>query len=303
MTHKLPLVSVIIPTFQRSDYLVRAVQSVLNQTYSHIEIIIVNDNHGEDRYQKDILKKLSVEFVDSSFIYISHGTNKGLPVARNTGIQAARGEFIAFLDDDDEWLPEKIERQIQLFSSLSDNYGVIGCGWTLIHTVNQYTRRVFPNYRGDLSKVLALNHFSPPSMVLIRRKYLEVVKGFDENFKWRQDIELYYRLSHHCLFDFVDEVLATYYYHEGSMSRNFKEKLSAVDQFIQKHQPTLVHNHLPWSEIHERKGDLAAASGKLSIALESFLVAFVYRPGRVQILGKLILSFLGSSNYIKTRKL
>ncbi len=296
-------VSVIIPTFRRAYFLSKAIQSVINQTYKNIEIIIVDDNDGDDIFRAATKKMVIEEFVGHSLVYIEHSHNKGLPAARNSGIKVAKGEYIAFLDDDDEWLPQKLEKQMALFRSLPDDYGVVSCGWNLIHSVNHYIREVYPNLRGELSTRLALNHFSPPSMILVKKKFLKLVDGFDEDFKWRQDVELYYRLSSLCLFDFVDECLVNYYYHADSMSRNFPQKLNAVDKFIHKHGKTLIRNKLPWSEIHERKGELAAASGKLLTAIESFIKAYSHRPGRVQILGKLLLSFLGSSNYVKIRRL
>jgi glycosyltransferase involved in cell wall biosynthesis len=282
---------------------VRALRSVLDQTYKDIEVIIVDDNDGTDEYRIATQRQLQSNFGSKSVIYLTHSYNKGLPAARNTGIKAAKGEYIAFLDDDDEWLPQKLEKQLALFTSLPDDYGVVSCGWNLIHSVNQYTKQVYPNFRGDLSAKLALNHFSPPSMILVKKHFLEMVSGFDEEFKWREDIELYYRLSRLCLFDFVDECMVNYYYHSESMSRNFSQKLIAVDQFIRKHEDTLIKNRVPWSEIHERKGDLAAASGKLSVAIQSLIKAYSCRPRRIQILGKLLLSLFGSSHYVKTRRL
>jgi glycosyltransferase involved in cell wall biosynthesis len=295
------LVSVIIPTFRRSDFLVRSIKSAINQSYKNIEIIVVDDNQGNDFYRVEVKSKIKNNFGTDTLTYIEHGSNKGLPAARNTGIRAAKGQFIAFLDDDDEWLPQKIEKQMELFESLSESYGVVSCGWNLIHSVNHYEKQVYPNARGDLSKILGVNHFSPPSMILVKRSFLEAVQGFDENFRWRQDVELYFRLSQHCLFDFVDECLVNYYFHEGSMSRNVEQKLNAINQFIDKHKVKLLENKVPWSEIHERKGDLAASSGKLIVSTRAFVVAFSNRPTRVQILGKLVASFFGAQRYRKIR--
>ena len=293
--------SVIIPTFRRSDFLIRAIRSVIDQSYTNVEIIVVDDNQGDDVFRAEAKERVKRNFSDRPIIYIEHKTNRGLPAARNSGIKAANGEFIAFLDDDDEWLPKKLEKQIALFRSLPQNYGVVSCGWNLIHSVNKYRRQVRPGFRGDLSKILGVNHFSPPSMVVVKRSFLDNVQGFDEDFKWRQDVELYFRLSQYCLFDFVDEYLVNYYYHEGSMSRNLNQKLKAVDQFIKKHGVKLSQNDVPWSEIHERKGELAAATGKLLTSTKSFLIAIKNRPTRIQIIGKLVASLLGARIYRKIR--
>src|SRR5699024_6125508 len=103
-----------------------------DQSYKNIEIIVVDDNQGNDVFRSEVKLQISRNFGNEALTYIEHSTNKGLPAARNTGIREATGEFIAFLDDDDEWLPEKVEKQMKLFKSLPENYGVVSCGWNLI---------------------------------------------------------------------------------------------------------------------------------------------------------------------------
>lgn len=298
-----PLVSVIIPTYKRSESLPRAIRSVINQTYEPIEIIIVDDNDGNNEFRISTKSIVEKEFKTQNIIYLEHEKNKGLPAARNTGIRISKGKYIAFLDDDDEWLPQKIEKQVALFRKLPDDVGVVGCGWNLIDSVYHYREEKRPNHKGDLRKILALNHFSPPSMVIIKKIYLEKVNGFDESYKSKEDIELYYRLSFYCKFDYVPEYLANYYYHPQSMSRNFKQKLEATEQFVKQHKNTLRENYLPWSQIHERKGELAASCGELGKAVKAFITAYRFNPGRIQILAKLLLSFLGAKRYVKIRKL
>ena len=101
-----PKVSVIIPTYNRADLLPRAVNSVLSQTFSDYEIIIVDD-HSPDNTQ-DVI----AAFTDPRIRSIRHRTNRRQSAAINTGIANAMGEYIAFLDDDDEWLPNKLEGQV-----------------------------------------------------------------------------------------------------------------------------------------------------------------------------------------------
>lgn len=102
-----PLVTAIIPTYRRPGLVTRAIRSVLSQTVPDIEVIVVDDASPENTEK-------SVSAVgDSRVRYIRHSSNRGLPASRNTGIGAARGQFIAFLDDDDEWLPDKTEKQLR----------------------------------------------------------------------------------------------------------------------------------------------------------------------------------------------
>jgi glycosyltransferase involved in cell wall biosynthesis len=298
-----PLVSVIIPTYKRSEFLPRAIQSVLDQTYRNIEIIIVDDNDGDNYYRENTRFVLEQRFEKVAFKYLKHEKNKGQAAARNRGIKESFGEFIAFLDDDDEWLPTKLEKQVKLIQSLPEDYGIVSCGWNLIHSVNNYNREVYPKARGDLRKILGVNHFSPPSMVVVKKKYLDQVEGFDECLVPSEDTELYYRLSFLCKFNFVPEILVNYNYHENSISRNFPLKLKAVKLFLKKHQSSLKKNWRPYSEVLERQGDLAASSGDTVLAIRSFILAFLFRPLRFQILIKTILSFLSKENYVKYRRL
>ena len=104
------MVSCIIPTYRRSDSLIKAINSVLAQTYKNIEVIVVDDNDPDDKYSIMVQDKLAT-IKDERLRYIKQERHKNGAAARNTGIKASRGEYIAFLDDD-EWLPEKLEMQI-----------------------------------------------------------------------------------------------------------------------------------------------------------------------------------------------
>ena len=114
----MPKVSVIIPTYNRAHLIGRSIQSVLNQTYQDFEIIIVDDGSTDDT--EDVIRN----FNDSRIIYIRHKENKGPSAARNTGIKASKGEFIAFQDSDDEWFPEKLDKQIEAFE-MNPGFGII----------------------------------------------------------------------------------------------------------------------------------------------------------------------------------
>ena len=108
-------VSIIIPTYKRSDLLERAIKSVINQTYKNIEIIVVDDNVNNS---KEHLQNLKIIEKYPQIIYIKNKKNLGGGLTRNVGIKASTGEYIAFLDDDDEFYPTKIEKQYQLYKSL-----------------------------------------------------------------------------------------------------------------------------------------------------------------------------------------
>ena len=104
-------VSVIIPTYKRCDFIDRAINSILNQSYPNIEIVIVDDNGDGTLDRNKMIEIMNKYESDNRIKYIKNPVNKGGALARNIGIQAATGEFITFLDDDDEYLPTKIEVQ------------------------------------------------------------------------------------------------------------------------------------------------------------------------------------------------
>jgi len=116
-------VSIVIPTYNRAGLLSRTIQSVLNQTYQDFEIIIVDD--GSTDKTEEVVKS----FNSKKIFYNRHEENKGANAARNTGIKASRGEYIAFQDSGDEWLPQKLERQMKVFENASPEVGVVYTGY------------------------------------------------------------------------------------------------------------------------------------------------------------------------------
>ena len=118
-------VSVIIPTYKGSDNIERAVKSVLNQTYQPTEVIVVDDNGIGTEAQTETEKIIEQFKGLDNFKYIPHDMNKNGAAARNTGISASSGEYLCFLDDDDEYLPHKVESQVSEFEKLDETYGMM----------------------------------------------------------------------------------------------------------------------------------------------------------------------------------
>ena len=190
-----PLVSVIIPTYKRPDTLDRAINSVLNQTYKNIEIFVVDDNNPETEGRIRTIEKMK-EFEDEPRIhYIKQPHNMNGSVARNTGARMSKGEFIAFLDDDDEYLPEKIESQLKRFSELPEDYAVCYNRYYAVKPggkrhLNSETREG-DQYMAALTRELS---FQAGSNMLIKRGAFEEINGFDESFIRSQDKEIVTRL-------------------------------------------------------------------------------------------------------------
>ncbi len=180
-----PKVSVIIPTYKRPKKLVRAVKSVRNQTYDNIEIIVVNDDPESDI--SDVLPE------DENIKLINHEVNKGGAGARNTGIDNAEGKYIAFLDDDDYFLPEKIEKELELIESLDDDWiGVYS--WKYRFKEGGEIRG--PNKEGNLyySVFTIETELEMGGVLFLKADVLKNIGGWDETFRRHQDWDLLIRL-------------------------------------------------------------------------------------------------------------
>lgn len=182
-------VSVVIPTYNRPKYLDGAIRTVLGQTLSNLEILVVDDGSDQD-YATEICSQYE------EVKLVQHDTNKGLSAARNTGIDHASGEFIAFLDDDDRWHKTKLERQLDALESNPDA-GIASCLVSAITPENDLLRAEQSRPDGDLTQqLLEENVIGTPSRVLMRANCLDEINGFDEDLPTKQDWDLYLRVSY-----------------------------------------------------------------------------------------------------------
>ena len=190
-----PLVTALITTHNRKELLVKAVESVLNQTYKNIEIVIVDDA-SEDETLKYLKEYIDLQKI--SYIYIPKEESKGGNYARNRGIMASHGEFVAFLDDDDEWFPTKIEKQVVL--SQATGAGLIYCGRICEKNFDSSTRseEKIKNGKkymsGDISNEAIARVVVVTSTMMIRRDILIEIGMFDERLKAWQEYELEIRV-------------------------------------------------------------------------------------------------------------
>ncbi len=189
------LVSIIIPTYKGSDKICNAVDSVLKQTYENIEIIVVDDNGKGTDEQKLTELKMNKYSGNKKVKYLTHAVNINGSAARNTGIRASKGEFLGFLDDDDVFLPEKTEREVELFNFLDMSYGLV-YGSFIEHLDKNHSRTLLADNTEDfLFRYLCNEIIACSSTVMIRRNVLEKVVEWDESFKRHQDLEFFARIA------------------------------------------------------------------------------------------------------------
>lgn len=207
-----PKVSVIIPTYNRAHLLRRAVLSVQAQTLPDWEVIVVDDCSTED------IAGALAEFDDRRIRLIRHPVNRGAPAARNTGIASASAPWIAFLDSDDEWLPEKLARQWRLVRGGADAPLLIYSGFEKVGWPRQPSP---PTRRGHVFiDLLEENFVGTCSTPLVRNQALQSVGGFDTEMRSCQDWDLWLRLARQGPFDFVAETLVRYHHQPDSITMN-----------------------------------------------------------------------------------
>lgn len=225
------MVSVVITTYKRPAEIVkRAAKSVLSQTYKDIELIIVDDS-PETYEQRSEVCEMALS-LGERVKYIPHEKNMGACAARNTGIENAGGEFVAFLDDDDEWMPEKIEKQLDVMVK-NEKTALVYCGRITFNTsTNTEVEQKVSFYKGNVYEKLILNNFvGSTSFPLIRKDVLEKLGGFDVNMKAAQDYELWLRIAREYEVEYVREPLVRYYVHEGDqISKNNRKKVDGLNR-------------------------------------------------------------------------
>jgi glycosyltransferase involved in cell wall biosynthesis len=267
---------------------------VLNQTYQDFEIVVVDDGSSDNT--EEIVQSLN----DDRIRYIRHDENKGAAAARNTGIKAALGEYIAFQDSDDEWLPEKLEKQIRVF----ENVPAKACPDPTTKLRTWFNRRIGVVY-SDMWRIQGneRKYWRAPVMgigiqtVVIKRQCSDKAGGFDERFQRFIDADFLIGLSKYYCFHRIDEPLVNYYVTPGSICTNNKALIRAIDLILEKHaghidkpERLLASYQYQIGNIFCQVGDPARGRGYLLKALKSY-------PLNLRYLVAAFVSMFGQSAY------
>ncbi|MDY6854700.1 MAG: glycosyltransferase [Thermodesulfobacteriota bacterium] len=292
-------VSIIIPTYNRAHLLRRAIQSALVQTYRHFELIVVDDASTDNT--EEIIKKLN----DPRIRYIRHKTNKGGSAARNTGIKNAQGEFIAFQDSDDEWLLEKLEKQMRVFQSCSDNMGVVYCGflrWDGRSAVYVPSPKIKVR-DGDISSQILCKNFVGTPTLLIRRECFEKIGLFDEQLPRFQDWELVIRLAGKYHFYLIDEPLVMAYVTLEGITNNGAAGTRAREIILERHYKTLSKTPQALADHLYNLGHLKCLNETMAYGRSYFVKSVRVSPGYIKAWTALVLSLFGSKAYKTARRI
>ena len=236
-----PKISVIIPTFNRPELLKKAIQSVLDQSFKDFEIIVVDDGLDE---RADVIVK---EIDDNRIIYVQHKKNMGVSVARNTAIKLTRGEFVTFLDDDDEYYPEKLNEQFQIMEKYLNQIDFIFC-----HAETHLKERdIFINTRKNnlkkgircfFEEALSMKILNIIPTVLCKKEKILQIGGFDKDFYNAEDKDFMIRLSKDSKGFFLNEVLVKVNLSEKEgdhLSGNLRFRIQGRELLLKKYNTDL----------------------------------------------------------------
>lgn len=285
MEEKSALISIVIPTFKRGNlYLKRAIQSALDQTYADIEIIVVDDNDPGTSFRRETETIMEEFEIDSRIRYIRHDQNKGGSVARNTGIHEAKGGWIAFLDDDDEWAPTKLEEQMRAAEQSNDSkLAFVYCIAKRVDGNGNVKGFRGRRVMGNMLKHHLIQGIANTSAVLVKGDVLNEINGF-RPLACGQEHDLILRiLALGYTAGFVEEPLVVLHEHHDprittgpgkieGMKRNRLEMERYLHRLNPKEAKEVKHRiALDTSGIHVMEKDYAAA-------FKALYRAFALRP-------------------------
>lgn len=221
-------VTVIIPAYNAMTYLPETIQSVLQQTFTDFEVLIVDDGSS------DKIIEWANNLIDKRIKLISQ-LNQGVSSARNTAINLAKGEYLAFLDADDLWQPTKLEKQVQFLDS-NPNVGLVATWATLTDERGEPLSEITIDFKqGNIRKqLIEINLIPCGSIPMVRRSCFTTAGLFDPNLRFGEDWEMWTKLAANYDFGLIKESLVFYRQHSKNSSNNYRELLPDFDRLIEK---------------------------------------------------------------------
>jgi len=234
-----PAVSVVVPCYNGEAFLEECLRSILQQSFSDLEIVVVDDDSSDS--SRDVARSVSNE--DDRVRLVVHETNRGIAAARNTGIRTSRGELIGFLDQDDLWLSDKLEKQVRIMRDATEHLGMVFCDVLMVdmegRRLGMYADEFLPRGLNDMSREQVLrsyflHNFIPLISTLMRRSSLDAVGHLDESITGgTDDFELCLRLVGSFDVRYLDEALAVHRVHAANYSRDTARLLSDLPRVIE----------------------------------------------------------------------
>jgi glycosyltransferase involved in cell wall biosynthesis len=299
----MPKVDVIIPTYNRAEFLRSAIASVLNQTYRNFDIIVVDD--ASQDHSAEVVRS----FEDTRIRYMRHELNKGEAAARNTGVMSSGADLVTFLDDDDEWLPDKLRKQVALLEKSDEVVGVVYVGYMAIdRTTGKIVERKVPEKEGDIHYSMTIeNVIGGPSNVLLKRACFEKVGLFDEKIHYGLDYDMWIRVSKEFHFQYIGDALVKYFHHEMQVSRNLEIVANGWEALLTKWHHFFAQNRKAYGRHYINLGQLHSDRKDLKRASKAFLRGTKIYPyefrNYIKMAKGLGFCLLGEDNYWRAKRI
>jgi glycosyltransferase involved in cell wall biosynthesis len=288
----MPKLSVIIPTHNRADVISTAIASVLGQTYQDFEIVVVDDASTDGTAA--VVKGLK----DPRIRYIRNEINKGDAGSRNIGILNSDSEYIGFLDDDDEWLPEKLELQIKPLEKNPPEVGGVYTNTLIIDRCSgKVSNSITPEPRGKLAEEILRTNPVTTSSVLLRRRCFSKVGLFDESMPCSSDYDMWIRISKEFHFEFISKPLVRYYEHDIKLSTNYTKATIGMERLLEKNGTFFLDDKRSYSRRYAYLGLLHCLSGDTASGRKAYLKAIKLYPFRAKVYLHFCVSLLGSDAF------
>ncbi len=243
----LPLVSIILTTYNRSGYLEEAIRSIANQTYLNVEILLIDDGSGSDIAKEN--QRISALFKNCFYYYKD---NTGQPDSRNFGIHKSKGDYVGFCDDDDYWLLDKLEKQVAVLETHED-VGLVTGNVEFVNTDGVRTGRIITQKgnHGYVFEEFLLKNRTSSITPLLRKKVFDKVGYFNPNFVIFEDWEYWRRVAYYYKFYALNDVLACVRKHSVNMTNEVGS--NSFEQYKLYRELTL--SLLNWGEVRFTKSD------------------------------------------------
>ena len=287
-----PQISIIVPTYNRADFLPKAIQSILNQTYQDWEAIIVDD--GSTDKTEEIVK----DYNESRIRYIAHKSNLGISTARNTGIKNSKGKYIALLDSDDEWFPEKLSCQMKTFQEEDLKCGVVCTGGYMVKDDKVLGVKAIPADLDNFYEKFLFENITWTSNALVKKECFKKAGLFDENLESCEDWDMWIRIAKYYKFIFLEMPLTKYVIHSGQLSEDLLKKINARKRILFKYQDELKNRKFVYSHHYYKIGNLCCLSDKTREGRKYLFKGILVYPFCLKYFLCLLLSLFGFPFYI-----
>jgi glycosyltransferase involved in cell wall biosynthesis len=276
-----PLVSVVTATYNRAHYLPGTIGSVLRQTYTHLEHIVVDDG------STDNTKAVIAPFLADSRLNYHVQNNQGQASARNAGLAHAKGEYFCFLDSDNLWEPVKVESQLKEFEAHPEADIIYGDIQAIDEEGNPLDIPNMKRYSGRITEMLLRDNFVTFNTAMIRRKCYTELGGLDERIRRADDYEFFLRYSIRYRFLYIPKIYVQYRIQRNQISSNkearFESNRSILENFMAKHRERIGEKvrKTVWCHFYTRRGRSRASTSDFRGALGDYFRAIGYGPANV----------------------